>query len=181
MKKLLLILIISLLLLNSLSVFAASDFTNNKELDATFALLEKTFLKSDQLYIPLNGEFDVITGIVIDKTLPKMTDAVLKAAVNERLNEIRASIEIKEERLGGFSKEEYKMISEQLLHKSIIKGGRFYWEEGNKTVWLTFGLADDDFKEFEDLVGNFKRMGKEKYEVSQVDLQIAGRISKYLN
>ncbi len=182
MKKLSVLLTVLVLLLNSFSIFAASCFTNNKELDATFAQLEKTFLKSDQVYIPLETEFDPITGPVIKEKLPKMPPALLKAAVDEELNEIRAAIEILEERLGGFSKEEYKMISEQLLHESITNGGEFYWETGNKTIWLTFGLDEDDFKEFEGLVGNFKRMGKEKDEVSQADLdQVDEKIKKYLN
>jgi len=182
MKKLLALLVVLVFLLNSSSIFAASYFTNNKELDATFAQLEKTFLKSEQVYIPLNCEFDPITGPVVKEKLPKMTSAVLKAAVDERLNDIRAAIEIQEEELGGLSKDEYKMISEQLIHKSIIKGGEFYWEEGNKTVWLTFGLADDDFEEFEGLIGNFKRMGKEKDEVSQANLdQVDEGVKKYFN
>ncbi len=182
MKKLFSLLIVLVLLLNSPLAFAASYFTNNKDLDATFAQLEKIFLKSEQVYIPLESEFDPITGPVVKEKLPKMTPAVLKAAVDERLNDIRVAIEIEEERLGGFSKEEYKMISEQLLHKSIIKRGQFYWEKGNKTVWLTFGLADDDFEEFEGLVGSFKRMGKEKDEVNQTDLdQVDERITKYFN
>lgn len=181
MKKLLVLLATFVLLLNSIPAFAASDFPNNKELDATFAQLEKTFLKSEQVdYMSLNGEFDPIYGIKEEK-LPKMTDAVIKAAVNERLNEIKVAVEMEEERLGGFSKEEYKMISEQLLHKSVINSGQFFWEDGNKTVWLTFGLSDDEFIEFEGLVGNFKRMGKEKDEVSQADLEVADRIRRYLN
>ncbi len=182
MKKLLVLLITFTLLFTSTSVFAASDFINNKELDATFAELEKAFLKSEQVYMPLNCLFDPITGPVFDEVLPQMTDAVLKAAVEERLNEIRVALEIEEERLGGLSKEEYKMISDQLLQKCKTNSGEFYWEEGNKTVWLTFGLSDDEFVEFEGLVGNFERMNsKEKDTVSQADLQVADRIRRYLN
>lgn len=182
MKKLLVFLIVLALSLNCTPIFAASDFINNPALDATFAQLEETFLKSEQVdYMSLNGVFDPIYGIKEEK-LPKMTDAVIKAAVNERLNEIKVAIEMKEERLGGFSKEEYKMISEQLIHKSVTNSGQFFWEEDNKTVWLTFGLADDEFEEFEGLVGNFKRMSsKEKDEVNQADLEVKDRTKRYLN
>jgi hypothetical protein len=181
MKKSVALLIVLVILLYSPSIFAASYFTNNKDLDATFTQLEKAFLKSEQVYFPLEGEFDVITGPIVNKALPKMTNEVLKAAVNKRLNDIRVAIEIREERLGGLSKEEYKMISEELLHESITIGGEFYWEAGNKTIWLTFGTADDEFEEFDGLVGNFKRMGKEKDEVSQADLQVEVKIKKYFN
>jgi hypothetical protein len=183
MKKLLVVLIVLVSLLNCSTTYAAAYFTNNSALDATFVQLEKTFLKSKQVYMPLEGEFDVITGPVVNKVLPRMTTAVMKAAVNKRLNDIRVSIEIMEERLGGFSKEEYKKISEELLQESIVKSGEFYWESGNKTVWLTFGLFDSEFEEFDTLIpGNFKSMGKEKDLVDQAVLQqVEERIYKYFN
>jgi hypothetical protein len=127
-------------------------------------------MAGEQKYYPIVSEFSIEKGPV-SKKLPKMTNALVKAAVTKRLNDIRVATEIKEKELGGLTKEDYKKISTQLIDKiTTIGKGYLYWEVDLKSIVLTFGVCDDDYEEFEGLVGNFNKMGKEKDEVSQVDL-----------
>ena len=179
MKRLTVLLLVLALMLNSSLIYAASYFTNNKELDKTFQQLEKSFMQSEKLEsVPSK----VIAGKIYSEKMPKMSDKLIKAAVQQKLNDIRVAIEIQEERLGGLSAEEYKMISAKLLDNLIIAGkGSFHWEDDKKSIYLYFGLSDDDYFEFDGLVGNFKRMGKEKDEVNLSDLHVRSKIIRYLN
>ncbi len=170
-------------LFSGFSVFAVSDpspFKNNKALDATFAQVEKAFMASEQQ----NYTLEITRGGKTDfkaKMLPKMTPAVLKAAVTKELNIMKVAIELKEEQLGGLTNEDYKKISTQLLEALKTNKGYFYWEKDMKSVVLSFGVGGDEFYEFDNLTGNFVNMGPEKDEVNLADLEVKSNVARYIN
>jgi len=193
MKKLITIIIavIITLLTNYSASFAASSdsyFSNDKELDSIFAELEKEFLQyhRDEV-IPLEELIPIGTDEDLKNIKPrptkKMTDAQVKAAAEKKLNDIRVAIEVKEEELGGFSQQEYRIISEYLAYKTFFTRNSDYgWDYDGKAVSLYLSLASDkDIVDFKGLAGNLARMGKEKDQVDQADLQVKDKITRYLN
>ena len=179
MKKICAVLLILVLLFNGSPVFAASCFTNNAALDAAFAQLEKAFMASEQQ----NYTLEITRGGKTDfkaKMLPKMTNAMIKAAVTEVLNDIRFQIELKEEELGGLTKEDYKNISTQLINGIKINKGFFQYEEDQKSVVLSFGIGGREFERFDNLKGNFAGMGSEKDEVCPADLEVKNKVARYI-
>ncbi len=182
MKKISLILIILILISNSLLAFAASDtscFTNNKALDATFVQLEKAFMASEQKDWPIEVEAAVFQGKKTIK-VPKMTEALIKVAVTEVLNDIRVNIEIKEEELGGLTKEDYKKISAQLIQGTKVSRGYLYWDVDLKFIILSFGVGGREYERFDNLTGNFASMGSELDEVSSADLEVKADVERYI-
>lgn len=166
---------------------ATSYFSQNPALNSIFQQMEKQFLQypKDEV-IPL--EYYELIGDEEDKkdtvtrTVKKITDQQKTAAAERKLNEIRANIEIKEEELGGFSAQEYKIIADHFAQlMQIAKGSSYGWDTEGKTVSFYLDVDEDRFYTFTGLVGNFARMGKEKDQVSQSDLLVKDKITRYLN
>lgn len=178
MKKICAIFLLLVLLFNSSSVFAASYFTNNNALDAAFKQMEKAFMASEQenytLEITPGGPYDFKANM-----LPKMTDAAIKAAVEKALNNTRVQIELKEEELGGLTKEDYQKISTQLIEGLKINKGSFQYEDDLKSVYLSF-VRGDEFVEFNNLTGKFASMSPEKDEVDPADLEVKNKVARYI-
>lgn len=189
MKKLstfIIVVIVALLTCYSAS-FAASYFSNDKALNGIFAKLEKEFLqyKKDEV-IPLENMGEIITDgskPTIKRTSKKISDSQVKAAAQKALNDIRVAVEIKEEELGGLSQQDYKIIIDHITQQIFFaKNSEFGWDYDGKFVQLYFGLSEvHEWANFEGLVGNFGRMGKEKDQVDQADLQVKDKIVRYLN
>ncbi len=182
MKKVSTILIILILISNGLLFSAASDtscFTNNKALDGTFAQLEKAFMASEQMDWPIVVEAAVFQGKKTIK-VPKMTDALIKVAVTEVLNEIKVNIEIKEEELGGLTKEDYAKISAQLMKGIIVSKGYLYWDAEMKYIILSFGIGGREYERFDNLTGNLASMGSEMDKVSSADLEVKADVERYI-
>ncbi len=183
MRKVMFILILMVFLFTGFSVFASSDtsyFKNNKALDATFAQVEKVFLASEQQ----NYTLEITRGGKTDfkaKMLPKMPAELIKAAVNKEINTMKLEIELKEEELGGLTGDDYKKISNQILGALITDKGYFTYEKDLKSVVLSFGIAGDDFYEFDDLTGKFASMGYEKDEVNPADFEVKSLVARYIN
>ncbi len=179
MKKVSVVLLLLVLLFNSSFAFGASCFTNNSALDEAFKQLEKAFMASEQqnytLEITRGGETDFVA-----KMLPKMTDTAIKAAVTRKLNDIRFQIELKEEELGGLTKEDYKKISTQLIEGIEINNMFFQYEEDLKSVVLSFGIGGSEFERFDNLTGKFAAMGSEKDKVYSADLEVKSKVARYL-
>lgn len=182
MKKTSTVLFILVLLFSSSLVFAESAtscFTNNGALDTAFAQLEKAFMASEQQ----NYTLEITRGGKTDfkaKMLPKMTDAAIKAAVTEVLNEIKYKIELEEEELGGLTQEDYKKISTQLIEGIKTNKGYFQYEKDLKSVYFSFGISGRDFERFDNIKGNFASMGAQKDEVSQTDLEVKSDVARYI-
>ncbi len=182
MKKISAFLLIFVLLLNTSSVLAESStkyFTNNKALDATFAQVEKAFMASEQQ----NYTLEITRGGKTDfkaKMLPKMPADKIKAAVTKEIDTMKLAIELKEEELGGLTSEDYKKISTQILDALKTTKSYFYYEE-DMTVTLSFGIAGDEFYEFENLTGNFVNMGYKKDEVNPADFEVKSQVARYIN
>ncbi len=182
MRKISAVILVLVFLFNSSLVFAASAascFTNNSALDTAFAQLEKVFMAGEQR----NYTLEITRGGKTDfkaKMLPKMSDAAIKAAVTEVLNEIKYKIELKEEELGGLTKEDYKKISTQLIEGTKTNKVFFQYEKDQKSVYLSFGVSDRDFERFDNLTGNFANMGTQKDEVSQADLEVKSDVARYI-
>ncbi|HCL01263.1 MAG TPA: hypothetical protein DHW61_02430 [Lachnoclostridium phytofermentans] len=188
MKKVATLIIAFIMMLStSLSTtYAASYFSNNKALDDLFKKLEKEFLKYEKdEVIPLRSMGAIITDKNqerIKRTSRKMSDKQVKEAAQKKLNEIRVVIELKEEELGGLSKQEYKIISDHLTgYLQLAKGSSYTWDFEGKNVSLYLDVYEDSFYNFKGLVGNFARMGKEKDQVNVADLRVKGKITRYLN
>lgn len=148
MKKIAtLIIALVITLSTSLSTtYAASYFSNNKELDGLFKKLEKEFLQYEKdEVIPLKSLGAIITDEKqerIKRTTKKMSEKQVKEAAEKKLNEIRVMIEIKEEELGGLSKEEYKIISDHLTRQlQLAKGSSYVWDFEGKNVYVRLKLA----------------------------------------
>lgn len=193
MKKLsafIIVVIVTLLIGSSASFAAASEpyFSNNKALDGIFAKLEKTFLQypRDEV-IPLEELIPIGTDEDEKNIKPqptkKITDAQVKTAAEKQLNYIKVAVEIKEEELGGLSQQEYNKISDFLTDKLFFTRNSDYgWDYAGKLVSLYLSLAaDEDMVDFKGLEGNLARMGKEKDQVDQADLQVKDKIVRYLN
>lgn len=179
MRKICAILLLLVLVFSSNSVFAASCFSNDKSLDAAFKQMEKAFMASEQqnytVELTPGGSSDFVA-----KMLPEMTDAAMKAAVEKTLNNTRVQIELREEELGGLTKEDYQKISTQLIDGIKINKGFFKYEEDLKSVYLSFGIGGDEFVEFYDLTGKFAGMGPEKDKVDPADLEVKSKVARYL-
>lgn len=194
MKKGLAILMTVILILSSAGTLipapiaaASSYFSHNPALNGIFNQMEKQFLQypNDEVvplksYIPIGNEED--KKDTVKRTVKKITAAQRKAAVERKLNEIRAMIEIKEEELGGLTAQDYQTliahISQQLL---LGKGSEFGWNTEGTKVSFYLNVNDDGFYSFPGLVGNFARMGKEKDQVVPADLQVKSKIERYLH
>ena len=187
MKKLAIVIIALVMTLStSLSTTnAASYFSNNKALDSIFKKMEKEFLQYERdEKIPLRS-LTIITDDRQKRTeriTKKISDQQVKAAAQKKLNEIRVAIELKEEELGGFSTQEYKIISDHLTEQlQFAKDSSYGWDFDGKYVSLYLNVYDEDLYNFKGLAGNFSRMGKEKDQVYQADLKVKDKIIRYLN
>ena len=177
------IVMIMVFLFTGFSAFASSNtsyFLNNKALDSTFKQVEKVFMASEQqnyiLEITRGGKTDFKA-----KMLPEMSAASIKAAVTKEINLMKLAIELEEEELGGFTSDDYKKISTQIQDALITTKSFFIYEEDQKTVTLSFGIAGDEFYEFDNLTGNFAKMGYAKDEVNPGDFEVKSRIARYIN
>jgi hypothetical protein len=189
MKKLstfIIILMVTLLSGYSTS-FAASYFSNDKALDGIFAKLEKEFLQYEKdEVIPLRNLGAILTGgqkPTIKRTSKKISDSQVKAAVQKALNDIRVAIEIEEERLGGFTPQDYKIITDHLTQSMFFaKSSTFGWDFDGKFVKLKFDIGEThEWEYFKGLTGNFEKMGKEKDEVDSAALKVKDKMVRYLN
>ncbi len=174
-KNLLAILTVLTILFNSFIVFTEVGTAKSKELDNVLAQIEKNLLAGERQETELEGL--IINGVVYADDVPKIPDNLVKAAVKKKLDEIKNSIEITEEELGGLSQEEYKKVAIMLI-EGMYKQPKpmIYWEDDKKTASIMYEVENV----YEGLDGNFKRMGKEKDEVDQADLKVEGKIKKYL-
>ncbi|HWT75950.1 MAG TPA: transglutaminase domain-containing protein [Mobilitalea sp.] len=168
------------------TAYAESYFTNNVALDSTFNEMKKEFLEFDKdEVIPLESYGLVLDGESNKKVklqTKKISEKQIKAAAERKLNEIRVIVEIKEEELGGLTKQDYQMISEHFEQQMLLaKNSEYGWDTSGKTVSLYLDVYEDNFYDLEGLVGNFKTMGKEKDEVNQADLKVSEKITRYLN
>ena len=149
MKKLSIFIIVMIvtLLTGYSESFAASYFSNDKALDGMFAKLEKEFLqyKKDEV-IPLKNLGAILhegQKPTIKRTSKKISDAQVKAAVQKALNDIRVIIEIEEERLGGFSPQEYKIVNDRITKSiSFAKNSSFGWDFDGKFVSLKLDIGE---------------------------------------
>ncbi|MEO3946015.1 transglutaminase domain-containing protein [Gorillibacterium sp. CAU 1737] len=164
---------------------ATSYFSHNPALGSLFQQLEKQFLKfpNDEV-VPL-ASYGIIGDAsknTIPRTVKKISEQQRKDAATRKLNEIRTEIEIKEERLGGFSAQEYKQIADHLTQQmQLAAGSEFGWNKEGTKVIFHLDVDLDGFYRFPGLVGNFARMGKEKDQVSQADLLVKSKVDRYLN
>ena len=183
MKKIKVLLMIMVFLFTCFSFYSSastSPFINNTALDATFAQVEKVFLASEQQ----NYTLEITRGGKTDfkaKMLPKMPANLIKAAVTREMNIMKLEIELREEELGGLTKEDYKKISTQILEALVTDKGHFQYEDDQKSVVLSFGVGGDDFYEFYDLSGNFKNMGRAKDEINATDFEVKNDVARYIN
>lgn len=191
MKKstiLIFILVLTFVTGSAKSYAATSYFTNNKALDSIFKKMEKEFLsyKKDEIIYPEYFELVLDEGDK-KKAKPwptkKITDKQVKAAAQKKLNEIKTDIEIREERLGGLTKQDYKLIEDKLERMLLLsKNSDYGWDLKGKNVnlYLTGGY-DEAWLFYGDLKGKFQEMGKEKDSVNQSKWQVKNQIIRYLN
>lgn len=168
------------------SVSAASYFSNNKALDSLFAKLEKTFAQYEKDEV-IRPEYMELIDDPSEKGDPwpskKITASQMKAAATKELNNIKVAIEIIEERLGGLSAQEYKVIEQHITDQLFFaKGSSYGWDFDGKIVSLYVSWDERyDLYNFKGVVGNFARMGKEKDEVDPKALKVKDKITRYLN
>lgn len=175
---------------NSTTCNAASYYSNNKELDSIFKKMEKEFLsyKKDEV-IPKEYYSLIVTEEDRKNNKPSPTKKIsvsqMKAAAQKQLNEIRVHIEIKEEELGGLTKQDYKMIEDKLEKVLLLSENSTYgWNtKGNIVSLYVNGLYEDydAWNFYRDLKGKFVDMGEEKDQVNPSNKNIKDRIVKYLN
>lgn len=188
MKKLTrFIMIFMVIFMTSSSVAsAATYFTNNKNLDGIFKKMKEEFLKypKDEL-LPITGDGWVIIGD--PKVTPKprkskkISDKLLPAAAEKKLNDIKAIMEIKEEELGGFTQKDCKLITEHFTSKLLLAKDSDYGWGYDEKVHLYLGVNMDDLCEVKGLTGKLAKMGKAKDQVDAADLKVSSKITKYLN
>ncbi len=168
------------------SVSAASYFSNNKALDSMFAKLEKIFAKYEKDEVIRPEYMEIITDSS-QKSDPwptkKITSAQMKAAAAKELNTMKVEIEIIEERLGGLSAQEYKIIEDHINELLFFaKDSSYGWDFDGKIVSLYISWDEEyDLYNFKGVVGNFARMGKEKDQVDPATLKVKDKITRYLN
>lgn len=194
MKKSLAVLMVVLLTFTSVvtvipaPVAAASPYySHNPALNGIFQQMEKQFIQypNDEVvplkyYIPIGNEEDKKN--TVKRTVKKITEAQRKAAVEQKLNEIRAMIEIREEKLGGLTAQDYTTLTAHLTQQLLLgNGSKFSWNTEGTKVSFYLDVWDQGFYNFPGLVGNFTRMGKEKDQVVQADLLVKSKIDRYLN
>ncbi len=166
---------------------AASDFPQNPALNSLFQQLEKQFTqyRKDEV-VPLES-YELIGNEgekknTVPRTVKKITDEQKKAATQRKLNEIRANLEIWEEKLGGLSAQEYKLIADHLTRMMMLAQLSSYgWDTLGKTVSFYLDVREEQLYDFKGLTGNFARMGKEKDQVNPSELKVKERIARYLN
>ncbi|MFT4143725.1 MAG: transglutaminase domain-containing protein [Mobilitalea sp.] len=188
MKKLLTIVftVFSLLCFSYSSVSAASYFSNNKALDSLFSKLEKTFAQYEKDEVIRPESMELIDD-PSEKGDPwktkKITAAQMKTAASKELNNIRVAIEIIEERLGGLSAQEYKLIEQHITDQLFFaKESTYGWDFDGKIVSLYVSWDERyDLYNFKGVAGNFARMGEEKDQVDPAALKVKDKITRYLN
>lgn len=173
MKNIRKLIAIPLLLALLINCFAQSHMAiaaQTKDIDNALALIEKTLLASEVQEKELSGY--IRNGIAYAEETPKISKKQINAAVKKKLNEIKVYIEIAEEKYGGLSKEEYKMIADQLIYQMYGTTPLIYWKD-KKTVEVRYKI--DPY--FTGLVGNLKRNGKA--DNINTDTKVAEAITGY--
>ena len=151
------------LLFNGLSVFADTGASKSKDLDNIFVQLEKYFLAAERE----------------DK---KITDKQVQAAAQRKLNEVKAAVEMTEEKLGALTQDEYKQIALQLTEQ--MYRSTKYWVERPYAYWNDDNLVEMQYNVeylFDDIDGAINRMGKAKDEVDPADFtKVKAKLQYYI-
>ncbi len=195
MKKLttfILVVIVTVLtgFFTSFTAASPSYFSNNKALDGIFAKLEKEFqkCKKDEAIHPRVLEL-IVTEEDKKKVKPlptkKMSDAQVKAAAQKALNEMRVTIELEEEMLGGLTSQDYKAISDYFEQEMYdAREFEYGWDYDGKIVSLYIGDVLSDCFRRVDITGNLEKMGKDQDQVNPeyiANLRVKDKIIRYLN